>query len=40
MEELSRDGVHWSGAGRVRVEAKFREVMKLFIGGDEVEADV
>ena len=28
VEELSRDGVHWSGAGRVRVEAKFRKVVK------------
>ena len=40
VEELSGDGVHWGEAGRVRVEAKFRKVVKLFIGEDDVEADV
>lgn len=36
VEELSGDGVHWSGAGRVRVESKFKKVIKGFIGDDEV----
>ncbi len=32
VEELSDDGVHWSGTGRVRVESKFKKVIKEFIG--------
>lgn len=39
VEELSGDGVHWSEAGRVRVEAKIRKVIRSFIGEDEVETD-
>ena len=35
VEELGGDGVHWSEAGRVRVESKFKKVIKGFIGEDE-----
>ena len=34
VEELAGDGVHWSEAGRMRIEAKFRKVIKGFIGED------
>ena len=37
VEELSGDGVHWSEAGRVRVESKFKKVIKGFTGEDEVD---
>ncbi len=37
VEEVSGDGVHWSGADRVRVESKFKKVIKGFIREDEVE---
>ena len=35
VEELHGDGVHWSEAGPMRVESKFRKVIKRFIGEDD-----
>ncbi len=35
VEELTGDGVYWSGAGRGRVKSKFKETIKGFIGEDE-----
>ena len=37
VEELGGDGVHWSEAGRERVESKFKKVIKGFIGEDETD---
>ena len=34
VEELDGDGVHWRTAGRERVESKFKQVIKGFIGED------
>lgn len=34
VEELAEDGVHWSEDGLMRTEAKFRKVIKGFIGED------
>ena len=34
VEELRDDGVHWNTAGRARVESKFKQVIKGFIGED------
>ncbi len=35
MDELRSDGVHWNEEGRRHVEAKFRKVIKGFIGEDD-----
>ena len=37
VEELDGDGVHWGEAGRMRVESKFRKVIKGFIGDDNAD---
>ena len=34
-EALNSDGVHWNEAGRMRVESKFKKVIKGYIGDDE-----
>ncbi len=35
VEELAEDGVHWSEAGRERVESKFMKVIQGFIGEND-----